>query len=97
VSAGREEADVAGPLYTITSTEREPSLKEAAKMLDVEESVLDPKFGVTLIDPRKHLYAVKVKDEHAAAVAAKKGDPGGGSFSNPIISDFGPPQPKKKD
>ena len=83
-----------GALYTIKSTEGAPSLKQAAKMLGVEESVLDEHFGVTLIDPRQQLYTVKVKDEHAAKVAAQRGSEGG-EFSNPIISDFGPPQKKR--
>jgi hypothetical protein len=89
-----EETDMPGALYTIKSTAGEPSLKQAAELLGVEESVLDKHFGVTPIDPRQHLYAVKVKEEHAAQVAAQRG-PEGGQFSNPIISDFGPPQKKR--
>jgi hypothetical protein len=85
---------MAGVLFTITSADGAPSLERASDMLGVKESALDAKFGVQLIDPRQHLYAVMVEQADAAHT---EGNDGGvkGPFSNPVISDFGPPQKKE--
>jgi hypothetical protein len=86
---------MAGVLFTITSTSGEPSLGRASELLGVDASALDPAFGVRLIDPRKHLYAVLVDDAQAPHVRTGAGSVEG-PFSNPGISDFGPLQEKKK-
>ena len=80
-----------GVLFTISSIGGPPSLTEASRILDVDESALDPEFGVSLIDPRQHLYAVLVDEAQAPKVKAQEGSVEG-PFSNPGISDFGPPR-----
>jgi hypothetical protein len=59
-----------------------PSLDEAAQRLGLTGADLDADFGVALIDPEKHLYAVRGISEHAAGR--------GEAFSDPPISHFGP-------
>jgi hypothetical protein len=81
-------------LFTIASPRSRPSLREASFRLGVEVGALDAAFGVTLIDPRKGLYAVMV-DERAAAVIGATSVDVDGPFSNPGIGTFGPPEPKK--
>jgi hypothetical protein len=85
---------MAGVLFTITSVDGAPSLAKAAEILGVRESALDTKFGVQLIDPRQKLYAVRVDQAEAPQVKEREGSVKG-PFSNPVISDFGPPQTKK--
>jgi hypothetical protein len=84
---------VSGVLFTISSIAGAPSLTQASQMLGVDESALDPEFGVRLIDPRQHLYAVLVNETQAPQVKAQDGSVKG-PFSNPGISDFGPPRKK---
>jgi len=78
-------------LYTISFDRGEPTLADASRLLGVEESQLDVAFGVRLIDPNKHLYAVQARDAEASQVKSK-GSGVQGPFSNPGISDFGPPK-----
>jgi len=85
---------VSGVLFTISSVAGTPSLTQASQILGVDESALGPEFGVRLIDPRQHLYAVLVNETQAPQVKTQDGSVKG-PFSNPGISDFGPPGKKK--
>jgi hypothetical protein len=85
---------MAGVLFTITASDGAPSLARASEILGVEESALDTKFGVQLIDPRQNLYAVMVEQSEAPQ-AREDEESVKGPFSNPVISDFGPPRKKK--
>ena len=38
---------------------RAPTLKEAADQLHVDVKLLDPVYGVQLVDPRDHTYVVR--------------------------------------
>jgi hypothetical protein len=85
---------MSGVLFTIASSTGAPSLAEASRILGVDESALDPDFGVRLIDPRQHLYAVLVDETQASKVKAGEGSVKG-PFSDPRISDYGPPRSDK--
>lgn len=73
-----------------------PSLAEAARLLGVEASKLDPEFGVVATDPDAGLYTVLVDPEVADAVRKRLAERGAGEaegvFSNPRIEPFGPPE-----
>ena len=70
-----------------------PSLADAAARLGVPVAALDPGFGVIATSPAEHLYTVLVAQPHAAAAgAAVGGGTGTGTFSNPPIDTFGPPE-----
>ena len=63
-------------------TEGTPSLDQAAERLGLCASDFDADFGVALVDPQKHLFAVRGISSRAAAH--------GGAASDPPISTFGP-------
>ncbi len=49
-------------MMTISApTAATPSIERAAEMLGVNAEAMDRGFGVVLIDPSKHLYAVQVR------------------------------------
>jgi hypothetical protein len=78
-------------LYTIECSAQKPTLPEAATLLKLPLHALDAGFGVVLIDPAKHLYAVRILDDHGNSRAP--GRPGvSGPFSDPQIEGFGPPR-----
>ena len=78
-------------LYTIESPQGPPSLSEVASRLQLTLSALDASFGVVLIDPKRHLYAVRANSGDANSPASA--DPGvSGPFADPKIEPFGPPR-----
>ena len=80
-----------GVMYTIEWPQGQPSLADAAHALHVQESDLDPSFGVVLIDPKSNAYTVLCRPQACAAMA--KPEPGvKGPFANPGIGTFGPPE-----
>ena len=73
-----------------------PTLAEAAKALGLEESELDPEFGVIETDSVRHLFALRVEEtaasRAAAAIRARASGDAEGVFSDPKIAPFGPPE-----
>jgi hypothetical protein len=84
---------MSGVLFTISSPSGKPTPNEASDLLGLERGSLDPEFGVTLIDPRRNLYAVMV-DERAAGNVGENANVQG-PFSNPPIGAFGPPERRR--
>jgi len=80
-----------GDLYTVEAPSGPPSLADAAARLRLAVSDLDPNFGVVLIDPARHLYAVSTLTDIGAHRPPSA--PGvAGPFANPRIDPFGPPR-----
>jgi hypothetical protein len=78
-------------MYTIEAPQGPPTVAEAAQMLHVQESDIDPAFGVVLIDPKRGLYTVRVREQSGATPDAS--DPKvEGPFADPGIGHFGPVQ-----
>lgn len=63
--------------------ERQPSLADAARLLEVPLSDLDAHFGVLPIDPDCDLYAVRVA---AGSLPKGRGGKYRGPFSDPKIA-----------
>jgi hypothetical protein len=78
-------------MYTIEVQQGPPTMAQAAQMLHVQESDLDSSFGVVLIDPKRGLYTVRVREQSRARpdVSDPEVD---GPFADPGIGHFGPPQ-----
>lgn len=80
-----------GVMFTIEWPSGQPSLADAARILNVQESDLDRSFGVVLIDPDTHEYTVLCRSQ-ACASGAPPGPGVKGPYSNPGIGTFGPPE-----
>ena len=66
------------------------SLAHVKKTLGLSADQVDEDFGLVNISPDEHLYTILVDEEAAARV---EGMPSvRGTFSNPKIVPFGPPQ-----
>jgi hypothetical protein len=77
-------------LYTIQSPSGAPTLAEVAARLHVSQSAVDASYGVVLIDPVRHLYAVRIFE---GLGSSSSHDPSvSGPFSDPKIEGFGPPR-----
>lgn len=80
-----------GVMFTIEWPRGEPSLADVAHALHVQESDLDPSFGVVLIDPGTHEYTVLCRSPACASV--RQPEPNvKGPYSNPGVGTFGPPE-----
>jgi len=78
-------------MMTISApTAATPSIERAAEMLGVNAEAMDRGFGVVLIDPSKHLYAVQVRASALPASGTGSADGYSGPFANPRIDTFGP-------
>lgn len=78
-------------LMTLTASEHQPSLGEAADKLGVSLEDLDSQFGVVPIDPEKGTYAVQVRSDKAPAPSTEpESGEYHGPWSNPKIAPFGP-------
>lgn len=78
---------MSGVMFTVELLIADPTLSDAAQELHVQVADLDPSFGVVLINPRKHLYTVLVRDYAASSAQGTKGE---GPYSNPGIGLYGP-------
>ena len=83
-----------GPMFTVDWPQGAPTLQEVAQVIGLPPSYLDESFGVRLIDPKTHTYAVLCRSEACADRATGSAGPGvEGPYSNPGIGTFGPPRP----
>lgn len=78
-------------MVTLTAPERAPTLSELLIRFGLSEADVDPSFGVVLIDPEAHLYALRVEESAAAKFRLRGDDSVKGIYSDPPIAPFGPP------
>jgi hypothetical protein len=83
---------MADGMYTIEALHGQPTLAQAAQMLQVQEADLDSSFGVVLIDRKRGLYTVRVR-EKSGANPDTTNPRLKGPFADPGIGHFGPLQP----
>ena len=62
-----------------------PSIADAARLLGVEKTAIDRKFGVVAIDPDRQLYSVRVAAD-SLKEAPGSGEAYRGPFSDPKIA-----------
>lgn len=74
---------------TVECLEGPPTLEEAAEWLNLPVEGLDTDFGIVLISPDRHLYAVKVLGTEGEG----EFDPKRGPFSDPTIAPMGGDEP----
>ena len=81
-------------LMTVEFAGPNPTIEDAAKVLSVSVEAVDRAFGVVVIDPERHLYAVQVKP---SAVSGKEESLSyKGPFSNPRIETLRPKETVKR-
>ena len=80
-------------MMTVECLSPSPTIKDAAKALGVPVSAIDPAFGVIIIDPQRHLFAVQV--ESTAVTGGEGAKSYRGPFSNPRIETFRPKEKMK--
>lgn len=79
-------------MYTIEAQQGRPTMAEVARKLQVGEADIDQSFGVVLIDPKRGLYTVRVRQQSGARPDTT--DPEvKGPFADPGIGHFGQPRP----
>lgn len=66
-----------------------PALDDVARRMGLRPDQLDRDFGVVLIDPARHLYAVLADEDAAAGAAGTEGVRG--PYADPRIEPLGPP------
>jgi hypothetical protein len=83
---------MADVMYTIEVLGAKPTMAQAARTLQVQESDLDSNFGVVLIDLKRGLYTVRIR-EQSGANPDTTNPRLKGPFADPGIGHFGPLQP----
>jgi hypothetical protein len=94
MEGGGELSGVEYVLMTVACTGPDPSLADAARALSVPLSAIDKAFGVVVVDPERHLYAVQV--DQAAIRGQEESVPYRGPFSNPRIETMRPKEEVKR-
>lgn len=79
-------------MYVIEAPQGQPTLPQAAQMLQVPEADLDTGFGVVLIDPKRGLYTVRIREQTGAHPDTSNPQVKG-PFADPGIGLFGPVRP----
>lgn len=69
-----------------------PTVAVVCLRLGFTPDEVDEAYGVVLIDDEDDTYVVRVDERAAARVDAKWRSPSDGSFSDPRIEPFGPPE-----
>lgn len=79
-------------MMTIHSQGGPPTLEEIVRRYNLQSGDIDDEFGVVEIDPERHDYTILVESEAAKKIAPTEHWEVSGSFSNPRIEPFGPPE-----
>ncbi|WP_108883349.1 hypothetical protein [Anderseniella sp. Alg231-50] len=70
-----------------------PSIEVVAKKLNVTVSAIDTKFGIILVDVKRHIYTVRV-DKEQLPKDQQQSEGVSGPYSDPKIAPFGTPDAK---
>lgn len=79
-------------MYTIEAQQGRPTMAEVAQKLQVGEADIDQSFGVVLIDPKRGLYTVRIRQQSGANPDTNNPEVKG-PFADPGIGHFGLPRP----
>jgi hypothetical protein len=73
-----------------------PTVEDVARKFDIRADLIDSEFGVIATDPQAGLYTILVDQAVAEKLdrdlKQEDRDEATGSFANPKIEPFGPPQ-----
>ncbi|HYT76763.1 MAG TPA: hypothetical protein VEL79_18555 [Vicinamibacterales bacterium] len=70
-------------LMSVSGTDKPPTLEAAAVQLGVTPADLDTDYGIVLVDPRRQLYAVRVRIDRLPAASEREEYQG--PFEDPAI------------
>lgn len=73
-----------------------PSIAVVARKLNVSVSAIDTKFGVILVDVKRHIYTVRVDKDQLPEDMQQQSEGVSGPYSDPKIAPFGTPEPDDK-
>jgi hypothetical protein len=80
-------------MVTIQSPKGTPDLDSIKRRYGLSDDEIDKNFGVVEIDPEDHTYTILVDEKAAGKVTSTADWKVMGTYSNPRIEAFGPPQP----
>ncbi|MEO9875754.1 MAG: hypothetical protein ABJM26_04280 [Anderseniella sp.] len=79
-------------MMTVHGLAENPSVEDVAKLLNVPVAAIDAKFGIIIVDVKRHICTVRVdSDQLPKAVEQPEGV--SGPYSDPKIAPFGTPEP----
>ncbi len=81
-------------MVTVKLDPSDAELSKVRARLGLQASEIDSNFGVVTLNAAKHLYAILVDEDVANRIEGTEGVVG--TYSNPRIETFGPPEPQKK-
>ncbi len=73
-----------------------PSIAVIAQKLNVSVSAIDTKFGVILVDVKRHIYTVRVDKDQLPEDMQQQSEGVSGPYSDPKIAPFDTPKPDDK-
>jgi hypothetical protein len=80
-------------MVTFQAPGKPPDVESIKQRYGLSDDEIDKDFGVVEIDPTDHTYTILVDEKAVSKVTSTADWKVTGSFSNPRIEPFGPPQP----